>query len=141
MVKLYTLLQNICSDANNVPKMEISKELGRSGEDIAAEYLENKGVKVLYRNWRFQRLEIDIIALDGKYLVFTEVKTRSGISHGEAVDAVNRKKQRQIIRAANAFYKKYNRMEEARFDIIGIRQHQGYPPEIKHLKDAFYPLV
>jgi putative endonuclease len=121
--------------------MNATKNLGETGEEMAAKFLEKHGFTILHRNWRTRKLEVDIVALHGKYLVFVEVKTRSGTFYGEAVDAVTRKKQKQIIKAANDYYSQYKREEESRFDIIGIWHQPGIEPEIRHLADAFYPLA
>jgi putative endonuclease len=76
------------------------KSAGDSGETIAEEYLKLRGFRIIERNFRAGRLEIDIIAVDGKCLVFVEVKLRRGDSFGGAVEAVGVRKLSNIRRAA-----------------------------------------
>ena len=61
-------------------------ELGRRGEDVAAEYVEAQGMRVVERNWRCREGEIDVVALDGDEVVVVEVKTRSGTGYGHALE-------------------------------------------------------
>ena len=78
-------------------------ELGKKGEEIAAQYLSEKGYEILERNWRNRHKEIDIIAKDGNELVIVEVKTRQNDEHGEPDLAVTLPKQTRLIYAANAY--------------------------------------
>jgi putative endonuclease len=112
-------------------------ELGRKGEAIAVALLEGKGYRIIERNWRFGHEEIDIIARDGDFIVIVEVKTRTSNSIAEPEDAVNKGKQRILVRAANA-YVNYKRLQgEVRFDIISVLiRPEG--EQVKHLADAFY---
>ena len=120
--------------------MSKAYELGRQGEEIAAEFLIKKGYKILERNWRFLKYEIDIIAIDKKELVFVEVKTRSTDCFLEPELSLTKKQQSFIIRAANAFIDSHSYDMDARFDVISIIIHpQG--KEIKHIDDAFYPYM
>lgn len=91
-------------------------------------------------NWRYKKLEIDIIALDNNIIVFVEVKTRGSDEYGEPETFVSLKKQRFIIEAANNYIIANNINYEARFDIVSIlfKNNQFV---IKHLPDAFYPIV
>jgi putative endonuclease len=115
-------------------------EFGRKGEDIAAEYLQKKGYKILERNWALGKNEIDIIAKDGKYIIVVEVKSRHSDFAGEPETAVTRDKQRSLVRAANAYVNKMNYNEEVRFDIISILVVKGVE-HINHIEDAFYPTL
>ena len=115
-------------------------ELGQRGELIAQSFLADKGYKILHVNWRIRRLEIDIIAMDGETLVFVEVKTRQTLLFGEPENAVNYKKQKSLIHAANAYVVR-NRIEnDARFDIISIIIERN-STVINHFPDAFYPTL
>ena len=115
-------------------------ELGQRGEIIAQSFLKDKGYKILHVNWRIRRLEIDIIAMDGETLVFVEVKTRQTLLFGEPENAVNYKKQKSLIHAANAYVVR-NRIEnDARFDIISIIIERN-STVINHFPDAFYPTL
>ena len=115
-------------------------EMGQRGEKIAQSFLKEKGYNILHVNWRNRRAEIDIIALDGETLVFVEVKTRQTLNFGEPENAVNNKKQRSIIRAANAYVLKYGFENDARFDIISIIVEKN-ATVINHIVDAFYPTL
>ncbi len=113
-------------------------DFGKLGEEIAANYLMEKGYEILERNWRNIHKEIDIIARDGKFLVIVEVKTRQTDEYGNPDIAVTRKKQRMLIAAANAYIMR-NRLDiETRFDIISIIFSDG-EPVIDHVEDAFLP--
>ena len=115
-------------------------ELGQRGEHIAQTFLKEKGFQILHVNWRNRKLEIDIIAMDGETLVFVEVKTRQTLIFGEPEDAVNYKKRRSLIRAANAYVLKYGFKDDARFDIISIIIERN-ETVINHFPDAFYPTL
>ena len=71
-------------------------ELGQIGEELAALYLERNGYKIIERNFRYKKYEIDIIAKYNKELVFIEVKTRSNKIYGRPIEAVNNIKQKHI---------------------------------------------
>ncbi|MBI3803307.1 MAG: YraN family protein [Nitrospirae bacterium] len=113
---------------------------GREGEKIAAEFLLKKGYRILERNFRTRFGEIDIIAQDGKMLVFVEVKARSSDQFGAPQLAVNTKKQVKMSRVALA-YMSQKKMDacECRFDVVGIRAQMG-APRIEHFRDAFEAL-
>ncbi|MBI4929402.1 MAG: YraN family protein [Bacteroidetes bacterium] len=115
-------------------------DTGIQGEDLAAVYLEAKGYAILEKNWRFGREEIDIIARHNDILVIAEVKTRSGNFFGEPEEFVNRQKQKNLIKAANAYIEKNNLELEARFDIIGVIL-TGKKHRINHIEDAFHPIA
>jgi putative endonuclease len=115
-------------------------EFGRKGEDIAVEYLEKKGYKILERNWVSGKHEIDIIARESSFIVIIEVKSRHSSFAGEPETAVNREKQKALIQAANNYVRKMNLMEEVRFDIISILIVNG-KEQINHIEDAFYPTL
>ena len=111
--------------------------LARRGEDAAARFLRSLGYKILIRNFRCAAGEIDIIARDGKELVFVEVKTRVS-AEPPPEDAVNRAKQHQITKAARVFLSRYGTPQPpARFDVIGIVWPRGREPQVTHTQDAF----
>lgn len=95
---------------------------GYLGEQKAAEYLKQKGYRILERNFYSRYGEIDIIAREGKYLVFVEVKYRTNTSHGSPQEAVSRSKQRTICRVANYYCLKHGMQEgtACRFDVVAI---------------------
>lgn len=115
-------------------------ELGKKGEEAAAKYLLGKQYRILDRNWRFGNDEIDIVAGKGSFVVFVEVKTRSNDWIMEPVVAVNKQKQRFLVRAANAYIEKNNCMLEARFDIISVLL-TAQQASVTHIQDAFYPTL
>ncbi len=120
--------------------MATHNELGVLGEDIATRYLLQKKYTILDRNWRWKKKELDIIALDGEYLVFVEVKTRKLGFLENPKDAVTKKKQKFIIEGANAYIESKNLEHEVRLDIISIII-KGKDEIIEHIEDAFYPIV
>lgn len=114
-------------------------ELGIKGENIAAGYLEKKGFKILERNWRFRRAELDIIAFDNKTLVFVEVKTRSDDIFQRPEEAVTTSKRRHIIKAAIGYMDSIGHEWSIRFDIISVVLRGENEPQIDYFKDAFFP--
>ena len=113
---------------------------GLAGEELAAAFLTQNGYEVLEKNWRFGREEIDIIAKKGDTLVVIEVKTRSGSFFGEPEEFVNRQKQKNLIKAVNAYIEKNDLDLEVRFDIIGVIL-TGKNHRINHIEDAFHPVA
>jgi putative endonuclease len=113
-----------------------NQELGILGEKLAQEYLTKKGFKHIDFNFRFGKLEVDIISLENNQLVVTEVKTRQTAEIGEPWRAVTRAKQKQIIKVADAYLKWKHLNIDTRFDIISI-VHNQYRTEIEHIVDAF----
>ncbi len=120
--------------------MATHNELGVLGEEIAVDYLLQKKYKILDRNWRWKRKELDIIAIDKEFLVFIEVKTRKFGSLENPKDAVTKKKQKFIIEGANAYIELKNLENEVRLDIISVII-KGKNQIIEHIEDAFYPIV
>lgn len=115
-------------------------DLGLKGEQYAAKYLKKNNYSILDRNWRAGHLEIDIVASKDDFIVFVEVKTRTNEKFYDAAIAVNRLKQKQIIRAANCYIQKNDIKREARFDIISVFVN-GDHFKLDHLEDAFYPTL
>lgn len=112
--------------------------LGKYGEDIAVEHLEDAGMVVLARNWRCAEGELDIVARDGSTLVFCEVKTRSGVGFGTPLEAVIPAKARRIQRLAAAWLREADRgWPELRFDVVSVLCPRGCRPTIEHLRGAF----
>ena len=113
-------------------------EFGKLGEELAVNYLTGKGYKILERNWHNIHKEIDIIAMDGKFLVIVDVKARRSNEYGNPDIAVTRQKQRLLISAANSYLFRKKLDLETRFDIISII-FKGSKPLIDHIEDAFLP--
>ena len=110
--------------------------LGEEGEKIAVRYLKSKGYIVYQTNWRFGKLEIDIIAEDGQELVFIEVKTRSSEIYGRPEEAVDDAKETAILNAADIYVRDFNLEIEVRFDIISVLMNKN-KSKICHIIDAF----
>ena len=111
-------------------------ELGKKGEQLAVDYLLEKGYQILERNWRFQKAEIDIIAQKASILVAVEVKTRSTDYFGNPQDFVNPKKIKLLVSAIDEYVTKKDLDVEVRFDIIAITK-EVKTLKIEHLEDAF----
>lgn len=110
------------------------KFLGRAGEIKAAKFLENKGYKIVAKNFKTRLGEIDIIAKDKECIVFIEVKTRSGDGYGAPCEAVNRKKQEKYFAVATQYLQNNKLLDcECRFDVVEIENG-----EINHIENAFY---
>ena len=120
--------------------MAESHNLGQKGEDLAADHLKKNGFKILSRNWKWGKHEIDIIAENNDFIVFAEVKTRTDDYQMDPVTAITREKQKSIIWAADGYLQKYNINKEGRFDVIIIIK-KGETYEIDHIEDAFYPTL
>lgn len=116
--------------------MAAHNELGAWGEQLAADYLQQKGYTIVERDWHSGHRDIDIIALDENVVVFVEVKTRRNRMFGEPEDAIDYMKLRNL-RAAINHYVKFKRLsQDIRLDVISIvGTPDGDTPEISHLQD------
>ena len=116
--------------------------IGQIGEELAAKIMRKKGFRVVDTNWKFGNLEMDVIAVSRKEIVFVEVKTRTtSFGSKRPEEYVDELKRRRIAAAANA-YIKYHKIELVpRFDIIGITMDADTHEvkEVTHLEDAFLP--
>ncbi len=116
--------------------MAAHNELGKWGEDQAAAFLEHHGYRIIERDWKSGRRDIDIIATDGNEVVFVEVKTRRNRLYGEPEEAVDYHKL-QSLRIAINHHIQYHRINsEVRFDIITVVGMIGREPEIDHIKNV-----
>jgi putative endonuclease len=115
------------------------KELGRRGEEEAARFLESRGWTILGRNVRVGRREVDLIVARHHVLVFVEVKSRSGESFGDPLEAITPKKRREIARAAAGWLREHSPSgaREIRFDAVGVTWPRRGPPRIRHIPDAW----
>lgn len=118
-------------------------EIGRRGEDLAVAHLEAKGYRVLERNFRFGREEVDIVAFqptpkdDGGMIVFVEVKARSGDGFGPPEAAVDKPKQQAILRVAEAYLHERRLIPSpTRFDVVAVQFDRG-EAELTHFENAF----
>ena len=112
--------------------------LGARAERAAARYLRRHGYSILERNFRVRHGEIDIVALDRGVIVFVEVKARLQSRFGEPLEAVDRRKQRQIARAAEDFVRRHRLHDRAiRFDVVGMRPRRWFGWDVELVRDAF----
>lgn len=109
-------------------------EIGREGENLAAEFLKDKGWEIVSRNYRHKHAEIDLIIQRDNWTIFVEVKTRSSSSYGEPEEFVDEFKARKIFEAAEEYIFSTNWLGHVRFDVVSIKL--GSPPEIVHFEDA-----
>ena len=116
--------------------------LGRRGENAAARYLRRLGYVIVARGHRGLIGEIDLVAVDGRTLVFIEVKTRTSQDAGHPADAVDEKKQRRLTRLALSYLKRHDLLENpARFDVVAVTwPNNGNRPVIEHFQNAFEPV-
>lgn len=115
-------------------------DLGRRGEDLAADYLTEHGLVILTRNWRCSEGELDIVATDGAdTLVFCEVKTRSGTGFGTPLEAITRAKRRRIRRLAYLWLTavRPRTWPRLRFDVVGIVVGPSGDTNLQHIAAAF----
>lgn len=113
--------------------------IGNYGEKVAGRWLCAQGCVILARNFRGPRRgEVDIVARDGKLLLFVEVKTRRAGSKIRGLDAVGKDKQALIERGANAWLRLLGTRDLPwRFDVIEVEVEDGQRPRVNHIKDAF----
>lgn len=118
--------------------MTSSKELGEWGERLAREYLMTHGYTLMEQNVRVGHKEIDIIAIKDSTVAFVEVKTRQSDLQ-QAIEAVDSKKMRRMVRAADSILATFTMPFEYRFDIIAIIGNPETSHKLHHIKDAFMP--
>lgn len=116
--------------------MKNSKNIvnGKNGENLAEQYLIQKGYSILYKNWRYKHSEVDIIAKHNNTIVFIEVKYRKNSQFGYPEEFVNEHKIKKMHQAADAYIEQNQWEGELRFDIISIEA----PDKVMHFEDAFY---
>ena len=116
-------------------------DLGKWGEDFAAEHLQQQGYVIRDRDWHCGKRDIDLVAItaDMATVVFVEVKTRTSNEVSEPADAVNRQKIRNLGIAANNYIKQFN--VQVRFDVVTIVGTSRENAQLEHIEDAFNPLL
>lgn len=119
--------------------MATHNDLGREGEVIAKQYLENNGYEVLDENWTFGKAEVDLIVYKDGVMVFVEVKTRTSVAFGQPEDFVQKAKQKQIELASTEYIALMNHQNDIRFDIIAITFTKNKNYNLNHIEDAFWP--
>ena len=124
----------------SVGGVSILTNTGKIGEVFAARYLAEKGYKIIGANFRTRFGEIDIIAENGEYIIFVEVKTRSQNSIANPRESVDARKQAKIIKATEQFLAQYRSRLQPRFDVIEVITENTEIPklkEINHIENAF----
>ena len=121
------------------PSRLTSLPLGRRGEAAAARYLQRLGYRIVARGYRDRIGELDLVAVDGRTVVFVEVKTRRSHDAGPPEEAVQQAKQRQLTRAALSFLRRHDLLEEqARFDVVAVTwPSDAAKPSVEHFQHAF----
>lgn len=115
------------------------RQLGASGEQIAAKFLSERGYEIIGRNVRFRAGELDLVARDGETLVFVEVKTRLSNRVGTGEEAITLTKQRQLARLAQVYLAGQGGGASAcRFDVVVVTP-SGDGWQCNHLQNAFVP--
>lgn len=112
-------------------------DFGNLAEDLAADYLTQKNYKILVRNFRYQKAEIDIVTEFEDLIVVVEVKARSYDTLIEPQEAVTKKKIKSIVLCTDFFLRERNLNKEVRFDIITVLPDQSGKLQINHIEDAF----
>ncbi|MDP2060713.1 MAG: YraN family protein [Flavobacteriaceae bacterium] len=118
--------------------MASHNDLGKSGEQLAVDFLKNNGYKIIEQNYFFQKAEVDIIARKGNILAVVEVKSRTGTDFGDPETFVSKKKIQLLVKAIDHYVISKDLDVDVRFDIIAIVYSRSKPPLINHLEDAFY---
>jgi putative endonuclease len=111
---------------------------GKTGENLAVNFLKANGYRIIEKNYKNIFGEIDIIAQEKDVICFVEVKTRHNDLLGSPFEAVTKRKQRQIAKVAQSYINaKRLGNNNFRFDVVGITLNEREPPKIELLKDAF----
>jgi putative endonuclease len=113
-------------------------DLGKRGEQIAKEYLQKKGYKILKSNYRVGNAEVDLIAEYKRQTIFIEVKTRMQSKFGTPELAVTEEKRRNMKKVARGYIQHNKLQGEVRFDIISITFSNKNDYELMHFDDAFF---
>lgn len=112
--------------------------IGKNGEDLAVQYLEQNGFSIIVRNWRFRHVEIDIIASKENVLHFVEVKTRTGTAFGRPEEAVTKKKMEQLKIGAEEYQYRNPQWKYVQFDVLGIRLFSDGNVEYWFNQDVYF---
>lgn len=116
--------------------MAAHNDLGKWGEDLAADYLRDKGYVIIDRDWKSGHHDLDIVAKEDETLVIVEVKTRRNRLFGNPEEAIDYKKRQSLQSAINHYVKSHHIGNSVRFDIISIVGNIGDKPEIDHIIDV-----
>ena len=112
-------------------------DFGKLADELAEQFLVQKNYKILAKNYRYQKAEIDIIAEFENQIIIVEVKARKTDAFMLPQEAINKKKIRLIVSAANDFLEQNNINLETRFDVISVLPNETGKLEINHIENAF----
>ena len=113
-------------------------ELGRQGEEEAARQLKSLGYRIVGRRERVLRGDIDIVALDGRTVVFVEVRSKSDTAHGHPAETVGPQKQRRIAELAAAYIRRHRLEDQSvRIDVVAVTFPAAGKPVVEHYQNAF----
>jgi putative endonuclease len=120
-------------------RFAVKKSLGQRGEDAAVRFLRRSGYRILARHVDSPLGELDIIAVDGRAIVFVEVKTRSSSDAGRAADSIDPRKQHRMTQSALVYLKAHGLLKyAARFDVVAITwPANARRPVVEHYQNAF----
>jgi len=116
--------------------MNYSAKLGQLAEILSIDFLKNNSYEILETNWRYSHYEVDIIAQKDNFITIVEVKARKN-PYLNFDEIVTKKKQKNLIEAAEKYLEKKNLDSEVRFDVIMVTFQNG-KPSIEHIENAFY---
>ena len=118
--------------------MNGNRTTGNKGEQLAADYLQNKGYTVLHRNWRFKHLEVDIIASKGNRLHFFEIKTRTSNKFGNPEESIGFEKMSHLKDAAEEYQYQHPEWKYIQFDVLAITILYNQQPEYFLIEDVYF---
>ncbi len=114
------------------------RSLGKRGEAVAARYLRRRRYRIVGRGVRTGLGELDLVAIDGRTVVFVEVKTRQTGEQGHPAEAVDLTKQRKLTLLATSYLKRHGLLRHAaRFDVVAVTWPDGRRPKVEHIRNAF----
>ena len=114
-----------------------ARDTGKLGEDHAEAFLKSRGLRITARNYRIPAGEIDIIAESLEYIIFVEVRTRAQGGMTAPAETVTRKKQRKILKAAQAYLAEYPTLLQPRFDVCAVFTKNGRVMYVEQIENAF----
>jgi putative endonuclease len=121
-----------------VTSLESRRSFGQEGESAAEQYLRHKGYRIVARNLRSPLGELDLVAEDGRVLVFVEVKARRTGAFGGAIYAVHQRKQEKLIQLAALYLARHHIKDRlCRFDVVLLQGVGTGPAQIEHIQNAF----
>jgi len=115
-----------------------NKNTGSKGEDMACDYLQQHGFRIVERNWRFRRWEVDIIAAKNDRLHFFEVKTRTSDVYGKPEESISYKKMQNLKNAAEEYQYLHPEWKYLQFDVLAISLYNNQPVEYFYIEDVYF---